>query len=95
MTIIEALKSGKPFKRNHWSCYYTKIGEAAYNSFTVDDILANDWEIKTEPRIIWVNIYPGDKIFNGVHAYNTKQEADDGADKSTRIACKKFIEVIE
>lgn len=60
MTIQEAIKSGRPFKRKdyewmlfhgdrvwltlantHWIQTKTPIG-----SFVIEDILANDWEIK-------------------------------------------------
>jgi hypothetical protein len=44
MNIIEAISSGFPFKREHWSGFYTNVG---YRQFDVDDILANDWVIDT------------------------------------------------
>jgi len=58
MTIQEAIKSGKPFKRIPWEIWigvaqFTKSKETVLNykmhehlQFTAKDILANDWEIK-------------------------------------------------
>jgi hypothetical protein len=58
MTIQEAIKSGKPFKRplwteECWTCasdiFFFEQGRVEYESadkFVPDDILANDWEIK-------------------------------------------------
>jgi len=49
MTIIEALKTGRPFKRKDWT-YYKRFNEPI-NIFSFD-ILADDWEIKHEP-LVW------------------------------------------
>lgn len=64
MTIQEAIKSGKPFRRKdkiHWLLfadilhdnviYDTLKYRIIYNSmhyFTIEDILARDWEVKDE-----------------------------------------------
>lgn len=59
MTIQEAIKSGKPFKRKNWykqnwynfqdhQLILMRTGEAV--SFAGDDIIAEDWEIKEEPK---------------------------------------------
>jgi hypothetical protein len=42
MTLIEALKSGKPFKRPSWSSYNT-IMYQTMNGYVIDDILAEDY----------------------------------------------------
>lgn len=68
MTIQEAIKSGKYFKRKKWNFYLHVDGYNIYDEkeqiFTLDttDILADDWEVKEE----W---YEGDfkkKYPNGV-----------------------------
>lgn len=47
MTLIEALKSGKPLRRRGY--YYSS--SPAYNTiFSVEDVLATDWEI-IEPKV--------------------------------------------
>ena len=43
MNIIEAVKSGKPFKRKHETCWRYQ-NEA--NAFCNADVLCDDWEIK-------------------------------------------------
>jgi len=48
------------------------------------------WKIKREPRTIWVNEYRDG--FN--HAHTSKDNADSLA-AAGRIACVKFVEVIE
>lgn len=68
MNIIEAAKSGKPFRRRCWhestgsielmghprfSLPSDKIPStiaARFANFTMDDIVADDWEVKREPR---------------------------------------------
>lgn len=44
MTIQEAIKSGKRYKRPHHACWYTI--ENQY--ITTKDALATDWEVKEE-----------------------------------------------
>ena len=58
MNIQEAIKSGKPFKRERWvvgGWIYNNDGVFEYltggvdepaNEFFVEDILADDWEVK-------------------------------------------------
>jgi len=76
MLLQEALKSGKPFKRQHWDCWYivkTKNPKSSFRLYckkhedflqvSLEDILANDWITKGE----W---YEGDfkkKYPNGVY----------------------------
>ena len=50
MTIQEAIKSGKPFKRPHHSCHYENFRELdRFLELQEEDLLATDWEIKKEP----------------------------------------------
>lgn len=61
MTIIEAIKSDKPFRRASVSSdwygiiddvlvYQPQFGKAAYRAdLKTEDYIANDWEIKEEP----------------------------------------------
>lgn len=59
MNIQEAIKSGKPFKRPRmWDWLETEAGEVVWviaakrhiYSPTMDDILADDWEIKEDTK---------------------------------------------
>lgn len=74
MTIQEAIKSGKPFKRKYWKDWIKRVkdycvwatgvnkNELANDAISINDILADDWEVKEE----W---YEGDfkkKYPNGV-----------------------------
>jgi hypothetical protein len=43
MNIIEAIKSGKPFKRKDWQHYYAPNGRYLFFS---DAVLADDWEVE-------------------------------------------------
>ena len=53
MTIQEAIKSNKPMKRKHWQEFLwirewqreARI-KAFIDNITIEDILAEDWEIK-------------------------------------------------
>ena len=49
MTLIEAVNSGKLFKRaSSDKPYYT---ENSFYFLTTEDFLATDWELKPEPRV--------------------------------------------
>jgi hypothetical protein len=50
-----------------------------------------EYRIKRKPRTIWVNEYPAG--LSDSH-YNSKELADRGH-ALTRIACRKFVEVLE
>lgn len=59
MTIIEAIKSGKPFKRKAWEFYLTTNNESQIKdkdgdlvSLDVKDILTDDWVTLNTPGII-------------------------------------------
>jgi hypothetical protein len=55
MNIIDAIKSGKPFKRKEWSLWQARInGE---NLYYVKDILADDYELKEEKTKKSVTLY--------------------------------------
>lgn len=49
MNIIEAIKSGKNFKRKDWSTY---LSYHDGHRFCCLDILADDWEIESTPVMI-------------------------------------------
>ena len=56
MNIIEALKSGNPFKRKDWPEYWQeteqiKLAIPLHEWIFRDDILAEDWEIKEDEAI--------------------------------------------
>jgi hypothetical protein len=48
MNIIEAINSGKRFKRKDWGDYYLARQEA----FQREDVLADDWEVEPTPVTI-------------------------------------------
>lgn len=49
MTIIEAIKSGRPFRRP-LQTNYTLMDQWEWYSFRQEDLLADDWEVE-EPKI--------------------------------------------
>jgi hypothetical protein len=58
LTIQEAIKSGKPFRRDNWD-WLVNPGDGASLCFLqtrdrfypcAEDLFATDWEIKREPR---------------------------------------------
>lgn len=62
MTLQEAIKTGKPFRRSHWPTDDYLIDHAGYLSWypnahkayalSVEALAADDWEIKADKRII-------------------------------------------
>ena len=54
MNLIEAVKSGKPFRRKGWTYnptrWVTNRHKTKKEQLTTFDILADDWETKPEPR---------------------------------------------
>jgi hypothetical protein len=42
VNIIEAVKSGKPFKRKKWDGWVRD----RYEGFTISDVMSEDWEIQ-------------------------------------------------
>ena len=53
MNIIEAITSGKPFKRKYWPKFYPPGYLKNDNLYQIhkDDLLADDWEIAKEIKI--------------------------------------------
>lgn len=49
-----------------------------------------EWRVKREPRSVWINEYPT-HLSDG---YESKEDADLNA-REGRIACVRFIEVVE
>ena len=47
MNILEAIKSGKRFRRPIWIIYYSANQEEFFE-LTDEDILATDWEVEEE-----------------------------------------------
>lgn len=62
MNIIEAIKSGKRFKRKTWETYLLNCVE---QNFTLKEVLADDWEVEPTPVTItreqfveaWRNVF--------------------------------------
>jgi hypothetical protein len=91
VTIQEAIRSGKAFKRKGWDLWITPK-YAKDNSYLANDILADDWEIEREPREIY-GVEINGNIANTL-IFNTKEEAFEYLPAK---GCKaiKFREVIE
>ncbi len=54
MSLIEAIKSGRPFKRKVYEAWlecegtlFLNANDWSYYHLTVPDVLANDWEVKS------------------------------------------------
>lgn len=60
MTIQEAIKSGKMFWRKKFGHQRAYNPGFSYYEFHVDELLADDWEIKREPREVDVFIKDGE-----------------------------------
>lgn len=52
MNLIEAVKTGLPLKRPGWT-WVTRESQSGL-SVTWEQILADDWEVKREPREWWL-----------------------------------------
>lgn len=54
MNLIEAIKSGRPFKRANDTSYYYEYITADYTAcmFNRNDVLAEDWEVREEVRTL-------------------------------------------
>ena len=55
------------------------------------DLIFGEWREKREPRVRWMNEYPNGF---GEQPFTSKESADKNACKD-RIACVRFIEVID
>ena len=92
MNIIEAVRTGRDFRRNGYSCWYNNIGEMP--DLSNADITQNDWEIKPEKKKLkiefWVNVYSDDCL----HIYYTRADAQKNA-MGHRISCEHFEREIE
>jgi hypothetical protein len=76
MNIIDAVKSGKPYKRRHHGCWFDKT-----NHWRGDDILATDWEI--EERKIEITENEFEEAFR--QARQTRQTAELYANLKKRL----------
>lgn len=65
MNIIEALKTGRPFKRKFERLLYPAKAD---HRFTTEDILADDWEV--QPEILEIS---RDEWFASVAAWAKKE----------------------
>jgi hypothetical protein len=45
MNLLEAIKSGKRFKRPHWDIYYSSQMEEELQ-LSIEELLAEDWEVE-------------------------------------------------
>lgn len=102
LSLIEAIKSGKPFRRltsesgTLWftrmfdsdDCIEVESEHGGYWVLDTADVLATDWEIKAEPMTIWANVYPTNVL---LHSSEKAARRNVGKGGVTR----KFVEVID
>lgn len=85
MTIQEAIKSGKPFRRPGPAMAWLIVGKHGFVvnpnglgdtevRLSTDALTATDWEIKHEPVTIWVNVWGESRTPCGF--YKSKEEAE-------------------
>lgn len=86
LTIQEAIQSGRPYRRSKTSPFI-KNYHPGNLIFSEADVLATDWEIKVEPKVIWVNEYPD----GSTYVHKSEMSAISYIGGVTR----KFVEVIE
>jgi hypothetical protein len=65
MNIIEAVGSGRKFKRPEWSKYYS-ANQIVLVQLTSQDLLANDWEV--EEKQVPITRSQFDKAWNIAHS---------------------------
>lgn len=88
MTIQEAIKSGLDYKRKGSK---TWIEAGSENKYSKDDLLANDYEIRTEPLEVWLWQHKGGRFGS---AFLTKKDCEYNYEIEPGRAIK-FREVIE
>lgn len=49
LTLVEAIKSGRPFKQSH---SFGWLDDDGRHTFSTKEVLATDWEIKPEPLVL-------------------------------------------
>lgn len=99
LTIIEAIQSGKPFRRSVYPTgwWYSQKGAAivrndgAHYNLDAVDILATDWEIKRDPLVIFVNVFDDNASIAGEAFFTPEAAWKRASDTKPR----KFVEVIE
>jgi hypothetical protein len=94
LTIIEAIKSGKRFRRKGWILFKTAKDIDDDNGLLVDDIFATDYEIEEpKPKVkVWRaengNLYfREDNVFDSASNYNWTEVT-----KELAIALKESLE---
>lgn len=51
MNLIEALRSGKKFKRSHWQIWHQCDAHYCNDTYKREEVLAEDYEIQKEEKI--------------------------------------------
>jgi hypothetical protein len=95
MKLHQALATGKPIKRKKWEYWITPMSAG---TITTEALFADDWEVKEEPRVVYMNEYQRAKdpafgtVFGPVYFFQDKalEEPGDGY-----LGTRKFVEVIE
>lgn len=103
MNLIEAIKSGKPFKRPSFGGYWHVRGRELMgcdnkplptawhnaNGLNLDDLTADDWELKPEPMEAWVNVYSTYRCF-----HDSEEDARKGRTPSNGKIDRDFVRVV-
>ncbi len=55
MNLIEALSSGRPIRRPKWIGGYLPLKEVENFAFSVEDLLATDWEVEEKQITITIS----------------------------------------
>lgn len=85
--LIQMAKDGKEFKATHpGRCTFSAVEMLNMDHWYQEDVLA-DWEIRKEPRVIYVNEYP--------EGLNPSWNFEPTRGASYKIKTVKFVEVCE
>lgn len=110
MTIQEAIKSGKPFKRKGWRNWYKFSGGASCRQFELDgaeafisfdNFVADDWEVKQEPVTFEAYLHsmsgPTSNQYNDIVRNKTELVFNDGSifDKLGHVCGRRTRVTIE
>jgi hypothetical protein len=88
IAVMQAFEDGKEiqFRNNSRPDSWIDCPNPAWNWEMTD------YRVKPEPRVIWVNEYSDG--LNTWH-YQTREDANINIGRRARIACRKFVEVME
>jgi hypothetical protein len=92
LPIVQAMAEGKKVRFKNHIGRWVHLQHGENISMERDPA---DYEIVREPRVVWLNEYPDGSYGNNCRIACDTQEQADRFKVEGRIACRKFIEVIE